>query len=148
MYMCTYMRGTRIVLVRTLCLRVHFHVETCTEEFALEMASSLVHRPNCCFSFGPQAELECKFSPCCLEQGVFHHGCHSLVRAPRCWLTLEFGMLRNHKAFFFLTLEDWEEQNCLETWKKAFTPSKALMSSASPVPYWGVTHSTHGITPT
>lgn len=146
--MCTYTCGAQNASVRMLCLRVHFHVEACTDKFSLELASSLVHRPNCCFFFGPQAKLECRFPPCCLEQDVFHHGCRSPVQAPRCWLTLEFGMLKNYKTIYFFNLGRLRRTELPGNWEKAFTPSKALMSSASPVPYRGVTHSTHGAAPT
>lgn len=147
MYMCTYICGAGKASVRTLCLRPHFHVETCTDEFPLELASSLVHRPNCCISLGPQPQLECRFSP--PWSRVFstvgallwfgHLGAAGQCSL-ECW--------RTTKPVIFSTLEDWEEQNCLETGKKSFTPSKVLMSSSSPVPYWGVTHCTHATAPT
>lgn len=143
MYMCTYTCGARNASVRPLCLRVsHFCVKTCTDKSSLELASSLVHKPNCCFSFGPQAELECGFSPCCLEQSVFHHGCRSPVRVSRRWLALEFGMLKNHKIISFFNLGRLRRTELPGNWVKGIYPKQGVDVSCIPSPLLG-THPLH-----
>lgn len=147
--MCTYIRGARNASVSALSLQVHLHVETRTDKFSLELASSLVHRPNCCFSFGPQAKLECRLSSHCLEQGVFHHGCRYPVLGTS--VLVDTGVWNAEELQNHLFFQPWKAEKSRTAWKlrkRHLSPSKALISPASPVLHWGVTHSTHGFAPT
>lgn len=129
MYMCTYICGARNASVRALCLRVHLHVETCTDKFSLQLASTLVHRPNFCFSFAPQAKLECRVSP-----RAFHPRGHSPVWAPWCWLALESGMLKNYKTIYFFSLRRLRRAELPGNWENSFTPKQGIdLCNTSPI---------------
>lgn len=137
MYMCTYICGARNASVRALCLHVHFHMETCPAKSSLELASSLVHRPNCCFSFGPQAKQECRFFPGCLKQGVLHHECCSPVWAPQCWLAVEFGMLKRYKTIYFFSLGRLKRTELPGNWGKRHLPQARCWCPLHPQSHTG-----------
>lgn len=113
MYMCTYICGAGKASVRMLCLRARFHVETCTDEFSLELASSLVHRPNCCISLGPQPQLEIRFSPPwagCFPPRVLFSGLGTLV-------LLDTGVWNAEELQNHLFFQPWKTEKNRTAWK-------------------------------